>query len=353
MSAANITESLIDGLVCPREHGRLERTGSSLICSHGHKYPVVDGIPVMLLDDQRQTIGIAEESRRAAVEFVAGKQPEDPLFTATLGISEDERRGVMAAAQAGGAIDPVAQFMIGATNGILYRQLIGKLSSYTIPELRLPPGRGKRLLDIGCNWGRWSVAAARLGYRPVGIDPSLGAVLAARRVCRQLGLEADFVVGDARFLPFPKESFDAVFSYSVIQHFSKPDAQTTFSEIGRVLVPGGTGLVQMPNVWGIRCLFHQARRKFREPVDFEVRYWTGSELRRAFASAIGPAELTVDCFFGIGLQEADAHLMPGGRWCLIKSSEALRALSGWARPLVWCADSVYVQASRHGEASRA
>ena len=40
---------------------------------------------------------------------------------------------------------------------------------------------GSRLLDLGSSWGRWSIAAARKGYSVVGLDPSLGAVLAARR----------------------------------------------------------------------------------------------------------------------------------------------------------------------------
>jgi len=206
-------------------------------------------------------------------------------------------------------IDSAVKFLVGATNGILYRHLIGKLTSYTIPELRLHSGGGKRFLDIGCSWGRWSVAAARLGYQPVGIDPSLGAVLAARRVCLELGLKADFVVGDARFLPFADQTFDTTFSYSTMQHFSRQDALIYLAEIGRVLKPGGESLNQMPNTFGIRCLYHQVMRKFRSPVHFEVRYWTVPELQRAFSSSIGPSQFSVDCFFGIGLQAADAHLM--------------------------------------------
>ena len=87
---------------------------------------------------------------------------------------------------------PWSPTSVGATNGILYKDAIGKLDHYPIPVLRMPPGAGRRLLDIGCNWGRWSIAAARLGYRPIGIDPSLGAVLAAKRVSEKLGLDVQF-----------------------------------------------------------------------------------------------------------------------------------------------------------------
>ena len=59
--------------------------------------------------------------------------------------------------------------------------LMGKLDRYPIPEIRLPESQGETLPDVGCNWGRWSVAAARKGYAVVGIDPSMGGVMAARR----------------------------------------------------------------------------------------------------------------------------------------------------------------------------
>jgi ubiquinone/menaquinone biosynthesis C-methylase UbiE/uncharacterized protein YbaR (Trm112 family) len=329
-------------LACPRDRSSLEPTGSYLMCEGGHKYPVVDGIPVLLLDDKLQTIDTAETSLAAASQFAEGVSPVDMLFTSTLGISEDEREGVLAQADQASDIDPVARFMIGATNGLLYKRLIGNVKEYTIPELRLQPGQGRRLLDVGCSWGRWSIAASRLGYRVVGIDPSLGAVLAARRVSGQLGAAAHFVVGDARFLPFADDSFDAVFSYSVVQHFSKDDAQLAIREMGRTLRCGGECLVQMPNKWGLRCLFHQVRRRFRVPVQFEVRYWTLSELLQRYSSMIGPARVSVDCFFGLGLQASDSHLMPFGRRCVISASEGLRHLSWFLPGLTFIADSVYV-----------
>jgi SAM-dependent methyltransferase len=301
----------------------------------------------MLLDDKQQTIEVAEASLAAAYRVAKGMPSEDPLFTSTLGISEDEKTAILAeTSQSPSRIDPVARFMIGATNGILYRHLIGKVTQYPIPALRMPSAQAVRLLDIGCNWGRWSVAASRLGYRVVGIDPSLGAVLAARRVSRQLGGAAEFVVGDARFLPFADGSFDTAFSYSVIQHFSKHDARLAVSEIGRVLRPGGESLVQMPNRWGLRCFFHQVRRGFRAPVRFEVRYWSPAELLRTFSSGIGSTRLSVDCFFGLGIQASDSHVMPLSRRCLIETSEVLRRLSLRLPGLTFLADSVYVASQK-------
>ena len=63
-------------------------------------------------------------------------------------------------------------YLVAATNGFMYLHLLGKLSEYPIPDLRLPEGNGTPLLDVGCNWGRWSIAAARKGYAATGVDPS-------------------------------------------------------------------------------------------------------------------------------------------------------------------------------------
>ena len=105
-------------------------------------------------------------------------------------------------------IDPFVQERIPATNGFLYQSLRFRLPRYPIPELRLPGGRGKRLLDIGCNWGRWSIAAARKGYTVSGIDPVPQAILAARRVAEQLALDIDYRSGSGEIIPYPNDTFD-------------------------------------------------------------------------------------------------------------------------------------------------
>jgi ubiquinone/menaquinone biosynthesis C-methylase UbiE len=102
-------------------------------------------------------------------------------------------------------------------------------------------------LDIGCNWGRWSIAAARKGFSVVGIDPSLGAVMAARRIANELNLNIKYLVADGRFLLFPDNHFKVAHSYSVLQHFSKDDARRTIAQISRVLEPGGLAKIQMAN----------------------------------------------------------------------------------------------------------
>ena len=167
-------------LACPRDRGALEPDGDRLGCAEGHRYPVVDGIPVLLLEEERPTHAACHVSLERPEQAYA--RPEDLVDDA-----------------------------ISATCGNLYRHLIGNVREYPIPELRLPPGDGRTFLEVGCNWGRWCVSAARSGYRAVGVDPSLDAIRAARRVAEQLGVDATYLVADARHLPFADASFDAVF----------------------------------------------------------------------------------------------------------------------------------------------
>ncbi len=335
----------LENLVCPVDGSRLHLDNDSLRSENGRTYPIIEGVPVMLVNTDNHTLWVGQASLSHAES--GGKDPESSLYLDTIGVDVDQREGIRRAfAEGTRNVDPVVSYIISHTCGIAYKHLVGQLQDYPIPELRLPQGDGKRLLDIGCNWGRWSVAAARKGYEPVGIDPSLGAVLAARRVAAQLGVNCRHVVGDARFLPFKDETFDTVFSYSVLQHFSKEDASATLTGAGRVLKPGGICMIQMPNFLGIRCLQHQFRRRFREPTGFQVRYWSLPELKRAFESAIGPAKSSVDCFFGLGLQSADKPLMPWHLRTITGISDFLRGLSRGLPPLVHIADSVYIQATK-------
>lgn len=344
MSSGGVDPWLLERLVCPRDQMSLTLSQGSLACERDHRYPVIDDVPVMLVDDAPPTF----EQATAALGR-AGDDALDPrarqFHLETVGISDEQKRGVLELLARGSSIDPVVAYLVAATNGLMYRELVGRLSAYPIPDIPIPPGSGV-LLDVGCSWGRWTIAAQRRGYSAVGIDPSLGAVLAARRVARQLGVAARFVVGDARYLPFATGQFDRVFSYSVIQHFSRADAGAAIAEIGRVLRGGGQSRVQMPTRYGVRCLYHRVRRGFSDGAGFDVRYWSLAELRELFGSRIGDTTLDVDCYFGIGLQESDAALMSGPRRAVLRASATLKAAQQSLRFLIHAADSVYVASTK-------
>lgn len=336
--------ALLEMLVCPRHQEPLVERGHDLVCPSGCAYPVINGIPVLLRDDVESSQFVIRASLAKARELRARPSPDsDPCVETVGGITPRERASLQAdlCQPHSSGVDPVVQHVVVATNGLLYRSLIGRLPAYPIPDLKLPAAAGAPLLDIGCNWGRWSIAAARLGYAPIGIDPSLGCVLAAQRICCELDVPARFLVADLRHLPFAAQCFDVVFSYSVLQHFSKDDVAIALRETARVLKPGGRSMIQMPNAYGIRSLYNQARRCFRRACGFEVRYWTPAEIRKTFERFLGPTSLPVDCFFGLGIQDSDEHLLPLRHRLVVRASRAMRSASQWFHPLQALADSLY------------
>lgn len=327
-------------LISPIDGARLQKEGDIFISASGHSFPIVEGIPVLLPPNTSDTIGAMSASRTVGSSSRGpAAQCADPYYLETLGLTPEQRLQFRAEVGANQhEIDPVVAHMVGHTCGNLYNKFVGRLPRYPIPNFRIKNGEGKLLLDLGCNWGRWCLAAAREGFIPIGLDPQFGAVLAAQRVAKQLGVKAHFICADARHLPFRPDSFDAVFSYSVLQHLAREDVTMITKECRRVLKKGGESLIQMPNAFGIRCLQHQIKRRFRKPQNFEVRYWTPWHLRSLFAREMGPTRLEIDCFFGLGLQQSDLDLMRFPYSTLVRISELLRRIP----LLVPVADSLYV-----------
>lgn len=320
---------LLEILRCPQDQGSLELVDDHLVCSHGHRYLIVDGIPVMLFDDRDATHAFIPKTLAEVTRIENG----EPIET-VVSIKEN----------APDEIDDYVPRALPYTCGNLYFPATNGIDRYPFPELRMPDSKsGELLLDVGCNWGRWSIAAAKKGYRVVGIDPSLDAVQAARRIARQLKQNAEFVVGDARCLPFAANAFDTVFSFGVFQHFSKDNTRSALDEIARVLKPDGPALVQMATNTGIRSRQQLRRRGYAEGEEFDVRYWSPAELMTTFESKLGDTEMFADSYFGLCVHRSDADLMPLRYRLIVYTSDFLRRISTRFKPLVKVADGVYLR----------
>jgi SAM-dependent methyltransferase/uncharacterized protein YbaR (Trm112 family) len=330
---------LLEILECPRCRSEFQLVAERLYCHAGHSYPIVDGIPVFVLPEEEQTIEVAMASYRAAANATGG-----PLYLETIGLTDVERAGIKADWTQKGRrdhVDPAISYLIGATSGLGYAKLVGRLQNYPIPEIPVKPGAGRLLLDVGCNWGRWSVSAARKGWHVVGIDPSLGAVVAAGRAFHN-EQNVTFVCGDARFLPFKDNTFHCVFSYSVIQHFSEVHAENALAEIGRVLNQNGCCKIQMAHRGGLRSAYMRRRPEYSKGGNFRVRYWPLIEIKRVFDENVGHSTVIPEAFGGLGLLADDWWLVSGKGKVLILLSIILKKVARIVRPLIWLADSVYV-----------
>jgi len=95
---------------------------------------------------------------------------------------------------------------------------------------------GKRVLDLGCGSGAYSLWFAARGASVVGLDLSDTMISIAQE--RSRGLDAVFRVADIRqSLPFEDDGFDLVFSATALHYVD--NLTTTMTEVARVLKSDG------------------------------------------------------------------------------------------------------------------
>ena len=130
---------------------------------------------------------------------------------------------------------------------------------------RLRPG--ERVLDLGSGAGTDSLVAAQMVGEEgsvTGIDMTPEMLTKARAAAEQLVADnVEFVEGEVERLPFADASFDVVISNGVIDLV--PDKDAVFSEIHRVLVPGGR--IQIADVTIQNPVSEEGRRN--------IDLWTG------------------------------------------------------------------------------
>jgi SAM-dependent methyltransferase len=100
---------------------------------------------------------------------------------------------------------------------------------------------GERVLDLGSGAGTDSLIAAQMvgeHGRVTGVDMTPEMLAKARAAAAEMGARnVDFVEAEAERLPLPNATFDVVISNGVIDLI--PDKDAVFSELHRVLAPGG------------------------------------------------------------------------------------------------------------------
>jgi SAM-dependent methyltransferase len=97
------------------------------------------------------------------------------------------------------------------------------------------------LLDLGCSSGSFLAFMRSESWKLYGIEMSAeGARTAESRS------EAQVFVGDILNAPFPRESFDVITCFDVLEHLYEP--RRVMARVGEWLKPGGIFYVLVPNV---------------------------------------------------------------------------------------------------------
>jgi SAM-dependent methyltransferase len=105
-----------------------------------------------------------------------------------------------------------------------------------VTDAKLPPGGV--VIDVGCGTGR-ALPALRNAVGPEGVVIGLDLTPQMLGVAQRHGRaqHAHLVVADARQLPLPDASVDAVFAAGLIMHL--PDTDAGLHQLARVTRPGG------------------------------------------------------------------------------------------------------------------
>jgi ubiquinone/menaquinone biosynthesis C-methylase UbiE len=103
---------------------------------------------------------------------------------------------------------------------------------------------GERVLELGFGTGNEVLELAGLvgpAGAVAGIDVSPGMLQVAHEKLaeRKPAAAVELTVGDARRLPYPDESFDAVYTSFTLELFPEDDVTLVLAEVWRVLKPGG------------------------------------------------------------------------------------------------------------------
>lgn len=126
---------------------------------------------------------------------------------------------------------------------------------------------GERVLDLGSGAGTDSLIAAQMvgpEGRVTGIDMTPQMLAKARAAAAAMGAtNVEFIESEAEQLPFPDATFDVIVSNGVIDLI--PDKDAVFSELHRVLVPGGR--IQIADVTIQNPVSEEGRRN--------IDLWTG------------------------------------------------------------------------------
>ena len=253
--------ALVSLLICPGcrtlRDGRLDlRTldaeGDVLRCECGRRYPIVDGVPIVLADPagflRAEAMTIVERDLSPEVAgLLVETTPDEAPYARLL-----EHLSVYLDAHWGDRADPPVDFALGA--------VIDRLAA--LPKV-------EHACELGCSAGRLVVELAKRADHVVGLDLQFGTLRRARHLLageplafarRMLGRHyapatitgercdrVTLVCGDALDPPLIPRSFDRVVALNLLDSVSNP--RQLLSVIDGLCDPGGEIILGCPYSW--------------------------------------------------------------------------------------------------------
>lgn len=280
----------IQKLACPECRSSLKVVDNQLLCSGGHGFAIVNGVPVLL---RRATLKLIEDARdRAENVQLRRSLARHPVLLRTLD-----------------AIRPPHPFTFMRWR--VSRRIRRRFSDLVV---RMSPPQDATFLDVG---------SGILGDKNAS---GLSSFIRSHTIALEIdSIGGVGVVADAHDLPWQSRSLDGALIQGVLEHVQRPER--VVAEIFRVLKAGAPVYAEVP--------FHQ--HYHLDPLDF--RRWTSYGFDELFASferiesgvCAGPASALTDL-----LTEFPALLFarPRAYW-------AAKVVSGWLFSPLQLLDAVW------------
>jgi SAM-dependent methyltransferase len=158
----------------------------------------------------------------------------------------------------------------------------------TVDFDRLRIGPLARVIDVGCGAGRHAYEAYRRGADVIAFDQNAAELEDVQTIFTAMAdngevpatATAQTVVGDARELPYPDESFDCVIASEILEPI--PEDEMVIAELVRVLKTGGTLAVTVPR-WFPEQVCWWLSDEYHSNDGGHVRIYRASELQAKIA----------------------------------------------------------------------
>lgn len=112
---------------------------------------------------------------------------------------------------------------------------VQKNAAFILKLLKI--GHGNTLLDVGCGYGRYSLAFAKTSIKVTGLDASDVLISEAKRLAKGMRVSVEWMLGDMRNIPFENQ-FDGVTLIDAFGFFEDDsDNQKVVQQMSKTLKP--------------------------------------------------------------------------------------------------------------------
>ena len=139
-----------------------------------------------------------------------------------------------------------------------------------LEELAKEWGRGK-LLNLGCGHGADFLPFTK-NFELYGIDFSDEMIRLARKYAAKFDFPVNLAVADICSLPYNNEAFDYIIAVATYHHLQSEQQLAAFTELKRVLKPGGTAFITVWNRWQPRFWFQGKEVRVPWQTQHEILY---------------------------------------------------------------------------------